>query len=163
MSNADAAFASPFGMQRRVLEQAHRATRQSVDVQRRFVRAFADTLDAQHDAQHDTVQLAETALEAWFVGARTSMPPDDIDVSEFEIARLDVLSDIEELQEEWFSAFSKSVTDGVELYDQAARGYLDALDTSFEAALDANDRAAEAATRFAEAGERAIDIEVESQ
>lgn len=162
MSDARSTAATPFDVQRRALEQAHRAARQSVDVQRRVSRSFVDTLDAQRDAQRDATRLAETALETWFVAARTSMPRGNDGVGEVEVATEDALAVFEDAGDEWFRAYADAMTDSVEMYDEAARAYADVLDAVFESALAANARFAERTARFADAGEDVIEVDVEA-
>lgn len=152
-----------FDAQRRFLEGAHRLARGNVDVQRRFVRAFGNSLDAQRATQREAMALAEGVLRGSLVAARTSMPGREADTAGFEDAIEEGLASVDELQAEWGSATSRALADGVELNDELLSMYADLLDASFEAALEANEGVAEGAERFARSPRQAVDVEVEGE
>lgn len=152
-----------FDVQRRFIEQSHRATRRNLAAQRRFSRAFVNSMDAQRDAQREAMTLANSAFRSSLVLTRTSLPGDEEEVGEFEDAFEAGLASMADVGDEWGSIVTRTVAGAVEMNDDLVGLYEDLVDASFDAALEANDRLAERATRASEPPRGAVEIDIESE
>jgi len=124
-------------VQRRWLEAARRATRNGVESQRRLVRAFADSGDAQRAARRQTTAALDSVVESTFVAARASTGDGGVDDVEARVEQgLGVLDDA---REEWWETTSRTLNDGADAYDSLLGAYADILDAGFAFALDANE------------------------
>ncbi|MFC3476568.1 hypothetical protein [Halobacterium litoreum] len=135
---SDAGMASPFAMQRRLLEQSHRATRQAFDVHRRFTRAFANSMDAQRSAQRETTTMANTALELPVVAMRATFPNEE-SLGDVEAAYEESLTSMADLTDEWWARTAQSTADALETYDGMVGVYADLVAAGFDTALAATD------------------------
>jgi len=131
-------MASPFAMQRRLLENTHRATRQAFDAHRRLTRALVSSMDAQRDAQRETTTTANTALELPVVAMRATFP-DEEGLADVEAAYEDSLTSMADLTDEWWTRTAKSGADALETYDGFVGAYADLVDAGFDTALAASD------------------------
>lgn len=151
-----------FDFQRSAIEQSKRAVEQSVDLQKRTARAFVNSLDAQQSAQKQTTEVLESAIEASLTAFKASAPGNAAgNVEEFERVLEEQFRTADEIQDESWASMKRALEEGVEAYDSIADAYLETVDASFDALLEANERAEGQMTQAVAAAEEAVEIEVE--
>lgn len=132
-------IATTFDLQRDMTEQLHRAASRNIDVQRRAMRAVVDTVDAQRSAGDQASALLESALESAFLISRASIPANDATMDKLEAQFREQVEAIDELGEGTLELWMNVAENGAGAYDEYADLYDDAVDASFDAALETNE------------------------
>lgn len=132
-------FTSMFTFQRTVIEQSHRATRRTVEGQQAAFDAFLDATEASRTFSDRTARLSREAVRAT-VDALDSMNGGE-DLEEVRTAFDEQFAASDEVREAYWDAITDAMAEGNEAFDEVADQYLDALDRSFDAFLDAHEQA----------------------
>lgn len=135
MSEAADVTAAALDRQRDAIELAHRAVSQGTTLQRRAMRSFVDSLDAQRAAVEGTSMLFDVAVDSSMLLARAAMPDDDAAFDRAGARFEEQLDDIDALQDSAWELYARSVEAGYESFEAYADVYADAVDASFESAI----------------------------
>lgn len=161
MSSAEAPFATAFAGQRRALELTHRAMSQGLSVQRRVVKSFVDNVDAQREASERATEFVDSALETTMLMANASVPGEAAAFEDFEYRFDEQLEAFDELQDATWTMLARSMEDGLSAYEGYADVYAEAIDASFEAAIEGTDWMSDEVAGLANRRERAVEIDIE--
>lgn len=163
MSESSPERPTPFDVQRRSIDRSHRIVLQGIDAQRRFLRAYRRSLDAQRAAGETAAAAVTSALDAFVIAAFDATPGEETEVDRMEARFEEGLAAFEDARNEWGSLVLQSMRDGVDTYDEFVGSYGALFDASFEAMRDANEWFDATANRFGEPPADAVRVEISDE
>lgn len=129
----------------RAVDRTYRLARAGAEFDRRVARAVVNSMDGQRAVQRRALTLAGLALEQPMLVAAALAPENSAALGDLEATYEEGVASVEALGDDWWDAYTRTMTDGVEAYAAVTEAYEGFLDAWYRTAMRATDRAATAA------------------
>ncbi len=144
-----------FDAQRTAIEQSRTLTHDTIEAQRASFDAAGEMVAASERLAEQNADLTKGAVGAYFDALEAAFPEGSVDTDELRTVLEEGVETATESQLESLSAIAEVVEESESAYDGVADTYSEAVDSSFDAYLDAHEDVAESVTGMAEVVEDA--------
>lgn len=129
---------SAFGFQRTMVEQAHKATVESLEAQKTAFQQFADGLETIEQLQAQGTEMNLKTLHASFDAIEQANP--EADLTEMRELVDEQFETVEENQTQSWETVIEAVNESTEGFEEAVDTYSETVDSSFDSFLEAHEQ-----------------------
>ncbi|MFC4990169.1 MULTISPECIES: hypothetical protein [Saliphagus] len=144
-----------FDAQRTAVEQSRKLTHDTIEAQRASFDAAGEMLAASERLTEQNAELTTGAVGAYFDALEAAFPEGAVDTDELRAVVEEGVETASESQLESLAAMADMVEESGAAYDGVADTYAEAVDSSFDAYLDAHENVEESVSGMADAVEDA--------
>jgi len=150
-----------FDRQRSAIELTHRAFSQGSAVQRRAMRSFVDSIEAQRALSEQATAFVDSAMETAVILTTANLPGDEAAMDAAEARFEEQRNAFGAFHDASWSLLSRSMRDNLAAYERYAEVYDDAVDAAFDTAAEGTDWMSERASGRLRNPERATEVEID--
>lgn len=136
MSETSNPFAAMFEMQRRSMEQTQKAVHQSLNFQKQTAKLFRDSLHSQKAVQEKSMDVSQTAVEAYLDMLEATVPGDETAYDSMHEAVADQFEALHGANEETWAAFEETLEENGHAFEDFVDQYGEYLDDSVDAYME---------------------------